>query len=149
MGILVGVGLPSFRSMVINMRIKNASFDMHSILLAARNEAVTRNAEVTITPKSGTNWASGWNVTTNSGAVTLKTQDALTGVAILPKSTAPYNSAPYTYPLASIVYNSSGRLKAAVQPITLYASGASGSSVGRCITLDLSGRPATAKGVCP
>lgn len=137
MGILMGVGLPSFRSMVINMRIKNASFDFYSSLLAARNEAMTRNTTVTVTPVSGA-FNNGWNVTAVIASVTttLKTQDAFpAGLA--------FSGAP-----ASIVYNSSGRLNAAVAPITLYAAGASGGSVGRCISVDLSGRPVTAKGVC-
>ena len=137
MGILLGVGLPSFRSMVINMRIKNASFDFYASLLAARSEAMTRNTAVTITPVSGA-FNNGWNVTAVIASVTttLKSQDAFpAGLA--------FSGAP-----ASIVYNSSGRLNTAVTPITIYASGASGGSVGRCVTLDLSGRPATAKGIC-
>ncbi len=137
MGILLGVGVPSFRSMIINQRIKSASFDLYSTLMAARSEALTRNTTVTITPNSG-NFRNGWNVTAviSSTTVTLKSQNAFaTGMT--------FTNAP-----ASIIYNSTGRVAAAVAPITLSATGASGSSVGRCISVDLSGRPVTAKGNC-
>ncbi len=143
MAVLIGVGLPSFRSMVVNMRIKNASFDIYSSLLAARNEAMTRNTTVTITPSGGTNWASGW--TTTAGTTTVKTQDAFPDTTI----TGP----------ATLVYNSSGRVTTAANCPTssptkvcvMVATKAAPTVPVRCVTIDLSGRPATslpASGEC-
>ena len=141
MGILMAVGIPSLTELVRAMRVKNASFDVYASIVAARSEAITRNTTVTITPTSGTNWAAGWNVvaTTALGPVTVKTQDAFPNLTM----TGP----------ATLVYNNSGRITTANNCtgnvcISLTAPTAV-SQDGRCVTLDLSGRPVSAKGVCP
>ena len=134
--ILLGLGVPSMRSIIITTRVKNASFDVYASILAARSDAITRNTTVTITPAGG-NWAAGWT-TTDAGGNTLKTQNPFPGITI----TGP----------ATLAYNNAGRLNAAVAPFNLTASGAVGSD-GRCITIDLSGRPVVTTpavpGVCP
>jgi type IV fimbrial biogenesis protein FimT len=142
MAILTAVAAPNLMQLLTSMRIKNASFDVYAGIAAARSEAITRNTTITITPVSGTtNWAAGWNVTV--AGVPVKTQNAFAGVTM----TGP----------ATLVYNSSGRLAtAATCPagtpttvcISLTATNAP-AVVGRCVTIDLSGRPVTAKGVCP
>ncbi|MBM3343259.1 MAG: prepilin-type N-terminal cleavage/methylation domain-containing protein [Betaproteobacteria bacterium] len=134
LGVLLAIGLPNLSGFIATTRVKNAAFDVHTSILAARNEAITRNATVTITPNGGTNWANGWVITASSGTVALKTQDALPGIAI----TGP----------ATLAYNGAGRLTAAAGSISLSAPD-SPTVQGRCINIDLSGRPATAKGVCP
>jgi type IV fimbrial biogenesis protein FimT len=138
LAVLLGVGVPSFRALIIKTRLKNASFDVFSSIVAARSEAITRNTTVTITPNSG-DWAKGW-VITDTGSNTLKTQDAFTNLTV----TGP----------ATLVYSSSGRASASAncgsgKPcISLNAADAVASD-GRCVTIDLSGRPATTTGVCP
>jgi type IV fimbrial biogenesis protein FimT len=136
MAILAAIAMPNFTQLIITMRIKNASFDVYSSILAARSEAITRNTTVTITPASGTNWAAGWDIvaTTAGGALTVKKQNAFPGITI----TGP----------ATLAYNGSGRLAAAATPISLTAPKAVVQD-GRCVTIDLSGRPVTTKGVCP
>jgi type IV fimbrial biogenesis protein FimT len=134
LGILLAAGVPSFRSIILANRIKNASFDVYSSILAARSDAMTRNTTVTITPAGGTNWAAGWTATA-AGPVTLKTQDALAGITV----TGP----------ATLVYNSSGRLDRTVHAVNPTISLSATGVEGRCVTIDLSGRPATTKGVCP
>lgn len=145
MGILTAIAMPNFTQLIRSMRIKNASFDVYASIAAARSEAITRNTTVTITPVGG-DWAAGWNVTytpPSLPAVTVKTQNAFPGLAI----TGP----------ATLVYSSSGRLAtAATCPsgtpttvcISLNATNAT-TPEGRCVTMDLSGRPVSAKGVCP
>ena len=145
MGILAAIAMPNFTQLVRSMRIKNASFDVYASVAAARSEAITRNTTVTITPVGG-DWAAGWYVTytpPSLPAVTVKTQNAFPGLAI----TGP----------ATLVYSSSGRLAtAATCPsgtpatvcISLTATNAT-TPEGRCVTMDLSGRPVTTKGVCP
>ena len=133
MGILAAIAMPNLTQLLTAMRIKNASFDVYASIAAARSDAITRNTTITITPTSGsTDWAAGWVVT--AAGVPVKTQNAFPGVTM----TGP----------ATLVYNSSGRLAAAATPISLTAVGAA-DVVGRCVTIDLSGRPVTAKGVCP
>ena len=130
--ILLGLGVPSMRNIILATRIKNASFDAYASILAARSDAITRNTTVTMTPTGG-NWAAGWT-TTDGGGNTLKTQDAFSNITL----TGP----------ATLAFNSTGRLTAAVAPFSLTATNALPDD-GRCITMDLSGRPAVAKGVCP
>ena len=132
--ILLGLGVPSMKSIIISTRVKNASFDVYSSILAARSDAITRNTTVTITPTGG-NWAAGWTTTDSGG--TLKTQDPFPSIAI----TGP----------ATLAFNNAGRLTAAATPFNLTASGAAVRDE-RCITIDLSGRPVvtipTVAGVC-
>lgn len=146
MGILAAIAMPNFSSLITTMRIKNASFDVYASIVAARSEAIARNTTVTITPVSGTtSWAAGWNITaaTVLGPVTVKSQNAFPNLNMTGPTT--------------LVYNSSGRLAtAAICPsgspatvcVSLTAPTAS-TQDGRCVTMDLSGRPATTKGVCP
>lgn len=145
MGVLAALAMPNFTQLIRSMRIKNASFDVYASIAAARSEAITRNTTITITPKSG-GWAAGWDVTytpPSASPVTVKTQNAFAGITI----TGP----------ATLVYNSSGRLATAATcpsgtPTTVcFSLNAANATTpeGRCVTMDLSGRPVTTKGVCP
>jgi type IV fimbrial biogenesis protein FimT len=129
--ILLGLGVPGMQNIIIKTRVKNASFDVYTSILAARSDAITRNKTVTITPAGG-NWGAGWTITDSDGN-TLKTQDPLPGITI---------SGPTT-----LAYSNTGRLTAATTPISLTAANAAAND-GRCINIDLSGRPVVATGVC-
>lgn len=131
LGVLTGLAVPSFRDLMRSQAIKNASFDVFSSLVLARNEAVTRNATVTITPNGG-NWAIGWQITDASGAVIRRQDPFPAGVTI----TGP----------AIVSYNAMGRLTSAITGFGLVDSG--GGFNTRCITVDLSGRPAAKAGAC-
>jgi len=128
--VLIAAALPSYNQFVRNQRVKTASFDLFSTLVQARSEAIVRNASVTVTPTGG-NWANGWTVT-DAGGATLRTESSIPNVTL----TGP----------ASVVYNGSGRLTAAVTPFELTATGSGITS--RCITLDLSGRPVSKATTC-
>lgn len=97
-GILVGLGVPSFKTSVQNNRLVTQANDLLSMLLYARSQAILTNDNVTVcasnntntaTPScSGTNWASGWIVCQeatngNTGCATgyslLRVEGALTG----------------------------------------------------------------------
>jgi len=132
--ILLGIGVPSMRNVIITTRIKNASFDAYASILAARSEAITRNTTVTMTPAGG-NWAAGWT-TTDGGGNTLKTQNAFSNITI-------------TSAAATLAFNNTGRLTPAADvQFSLTAPNARPED-GRCITMNLSGRPVVATGVCP
>jgi type IV fimbrial biogenesis protein FimT len=130
--ILAAAALPAYNDFVKNQRVKNASFDLFTTLVLARSEAVTRNTAVTITPTSTSNWADGWTVT--SGSTTIRAQNSMPNITI----TGP----------ASVTYNGTGRLSAALSSgFQLAASG--GTSIQtRCILVDLSGRPVTKASTC-
>ena len=132
--VLMGAGLPSFAEFVRNQRVKTASFDLFSSLVLARNEAITRNASVTMRSTAGS-WANGWTVSyTDSGGnvIPIRTQEAIPNVTI-------------TGPAGDVVYRGSGRLTGAAS----FQLSSSGSTVvTRCIRVDLSGRPHTKAVAC-
>lgn len=130
-GILASIAVPSFQSLIRNQRVKNASFELFSSLMVARSEAVKRNADVTITPVSAGSWQAGWQIT--AGATVLKNHAALVGIVV---SGAP----------AALTYKRTGRLSASPS-IQLDVDPADSSYI-RCITIELSGLPRTAKGAC-
>ena len=129
LGILASIAVPNYSSFVANQRVKTASFDVMSAMVLARSEALKRNTNVTVTPTTGSDWASGWSVTAGT---TLNQQAAFRNMTI----TGP----------ASLSYNSSGHLNAAVDRILIEIT-ISGATP-RCISIDLSGRPNSKKGAC-
>lgn len=72
--VLLGVGVPSFRSIRENGMITAASNDMVTVLQFARNEAIYSGANVTVCPSndqttcSGT-WSNGWIALRAGGGV--------------------------------------------------------------------------------
>jgi type IV fimbrial biogenesis protein FimT len=125
--ILLAIGIPSFKSFTANQQVKNATFDLSSMLRFARSEAIKRNNNVVVTPVSSA-WKNGWTITvTVSGTTTtLGQHDAFaTGVSVTGPTT--------------ITYSGTGRLNAATAP----SFGISNSSTRRTSTIgiDLSGLP--------
>ena len=122
MAVLAALAAPSFRSFMINQRVKTASFDLYSTLLFARSEAIKRPAgSLLITPTNASNWADGWSVT--FGTVVLRQQDAIRDISI----TGP----------ASLQFTHNGRSNATAV-FSLNATGVSG-VMGRCVSTTLSG----------
>ena len=134
LAILIAIGVPSFRNIILTQRIKNASFEVFAGLAHARSEAVSRNNTVTITPTGG-NWTNGWQITTIDPA-TLATVNI--------SSQSAYSNITITGP-ATVAYAGTGRSAAA--SLSLTAAGVSAANA-RCITIDLSGRPVTKTGTC-
>lgn len=65
--IVMTLAIPGFREMIQNNRIITHANEVMTAINLARGEAVKRGAQVNVTAKSGTNWASGWTVATASG----------------------------------------------------------------------------------
>ena len=59
--ILAAAAVPSYRSFIGSQRVRAASFDMTSVLLQARSEALKRNRAVTVTATGGS-WQNGWEM---------------------------------------------------------------------------------------
>jgi type IV fimbrial biogenesis protein FimT len=136
LGILASIAAPSFRDIMMDQRVKSASFDMTAALILARSEALKQNGSVTLAPSSGTTeWANGWTVTGPDGA-TIGTQGAYaTSITI----TGP----------TSIVYTRSGRSSSATTVTLQVGSSASGSTISpRCISVGVTGQPKSVKGSC-
>ena len=133
LAILSALAAPNMMSMIRNQRVKTASFDTFAGLVLARSEAIKRNSSVTLTPANSSDWSGGWTTTDSNGTV-LARQDPLGTAAI---------AGP-----ASVTFNGSGRLNAAVTPFNVSAPYVD-AAYYRCIKVDLSGRPISAMGACP
>jgi type IV fimbrial biogenesis protein FimT len=131
-GILLAIAVPSFSEFVRGMAVRSASFDLYSALTLARSEAIKRNRDVVLTPHPD-GWKDGWTVTvTVSGATTvLNKQAALSGLTV-------------SGPGSDITYRSDGRVDSGSTP----QFEVTGSAAIRCVTVDLSGLPATRTGAC-
>ena len=131
--ILVGIGVPSFRDLVLSTRIKNGASDIYSSLIFARSEAIKRGANVTITPVSSL-WANGWAVT--AGGVTLKNQDSLSKLKVECPSGTPCAD--------TLTYRRDGRLDSVTGPVNFVVDHAETMSPRRvplrCVTINVSGQ---------
>ena len=132
-GILASFALPSFREYMGMQRIRAAAFDVSAAILAARSEAIKRNASVTMV-QAGGDWKNGWTIV--SAGNTLGTQGAFSGLVIT-------NSASAT----TLSFRNDGRL-AASSNFTIDLSTPSSSVPARCIKIGLTGVPSSKQGSC-
>jgi len=133
MGIFTAIAVPSFSAFIASQRINNVAIDLFTALLKARSEAVKRNTNVTLSPKSS-NWENGWELADPSnGSNKLEDREAVSNLTI----TGP----------TSVVYQSSGRIQGTTAPCFNISSSTSGSTA-KYVSADLTGRPYTKVGSC-
>ena len=132
LSILLTAAGPTLSALIATQQVRNAGFDLSSALIAARSEALTRNASVTVTPVTPENWALGWTVQEEGGTV-LRRQNAYARVT----ATGP----------ARVIFNSDGRPDNVNTPFALTAPDVAADNA-RCVRVRLNGRPAIAKGGC-
>lgn len=132
--ILATMALPSFTAFVANQRVKTAGTDIMIAMLKARNEALMRNGNVTVTANGG-DWKNGWQ-TTDKNHIVLDSHDAAPlSVAIRPS---------FTGTGTSVIYQSSGRLHPSLTGTASFEiTSPKSASAYVCVTTDLSGRPNT------
>ena len=134
-GIIAAYAVPSFNNLMVNERIKSASFEVTAALNLARSEAIKQNGAVTLTPTSGTTaWAGGWT-TIGPDAAVITAQGAYPSSIVITGPT-------------SIVYNRSGRSASSATVTLQVASSTAGSTSPRCISVALTGQPKSALGIC-
>jgi type IV fimbrial biogenesis protein FimT len=126
--ILLAVGIPGMRSLIASQRVRTAASNLQAYLNLTRAEALKRNANVTLSPNSSTDWTTGWHIADGSGT-TLYTTAAVTSVVIAGGSST-------TLP-SSVTYRGTGRLTSTVDVIFKFS--ASGTSTYRCVEVDLTG----------
>jgi type IV fimbrial biogenesis protein FimT len=133
LGIALAIAAPSFSRIIAEQRLRGVASELHNALLFARSAAITRNESVVIAPASDDDWTSGWTIYLASDEDTvLRTDSAFTGATL---SGTPN----------SITFSAVGRADA-ISSITLTSD--ADSTVQRCVSIDVSGRPATTKGGC-
>ncbi len=133
-GILLGIGVPSYRSFVAGQRIRTATSELNYALLQARSEAIKRNAAVTVTP-AGSCWQAGWTVSV--GSVALAAQGAYRDLSFAASSSA----------TSGVTFNGEGRIDGSDAAIQI-ASRTARDVSSRCVALDLSGLPSTTATAC-
>jgi type IV fimbrial biogenesis protein FimT len=128
--VLASFALPAMRDLLLAGRVRGASSDFYSTLIAARSEAIKRRANAVVAPNDST-WNSGWSVTV--GGNTFQRVDALPDDVSV-QVNVPAGAA------SSITYSMNGRVASGAQTVIFYA--ASSSSVpARCVSIDPSGLP--------
>lgn len=132
LGIIAGIGLPSFVGAIQNSRLNAAADDVVDALRYARSEAVQRNEEVRLTAAG--NYSGGWSVEVVDTAEMLRSYDGFgNGVACAAC-------------VGEISFNSRGMLVNVADAGDLEVVHDNGNS--RCITLTLSGGVSIANGGC-
>lgn len=131
MAVILGIAVPSFRSLIVSQRVKTAAFSFSSAAVFARSEAIKRNQDVTMAANGG-DWRQGWSISV--GGTTLGSQEAFAGEVLFAGASN------------QVVYRPSGRLSAAVADVQISGEAA---SHARCISFDLSGLPKSRLGACP
>ena len=125
LGVLVSLGVPSMRNLIITQRVKTAASDLHVSLTFARSEAIKRNATVQVEPVDTSDWSKGWSV--KAAGATLTTQDKYINVA-------------FTGPAAAVSYVGTGRMSGAAVSFFIRSPDAT-SIPARCVQIEPSGRP--------
>jgi type IV fimbrial biogenesis protein FimT len=132
--IIVGVSAPSFSDFLSGQQAKGLSYDLTGDLMLARNEALKRNASVTVS-RNGTDWTQGWRVVSVSDGEALSTRNPVSLPATITLTGAP----------ATITFDFNGRVSA---PTTSVRITISSHASMRCVQLDPSGRARSLSGAC-
>jgi type IV fimbrial biogenesis protein FimT len=122
--ILGTIAAPNMYDMVVNSRVRAAASDLYGTLIAARSEAIKRNANVDIVP--GTDW-NGWRITV--GGATLKQQDAYPATVVI------------AGPAGTVTYRRDGRLDGTANVNFTLSVRDRPDLKTRTVSVDLSGRP--------
>jgi type IV fimbrial biogenesis protein FimT len=130
-GILAAVAVPQMRDFLLTQQVRTAASDAHLSLILARSEAIKRNSSINVTPISGSDWSSGWQVLT-TGSTLIRQQDALeTAVTVTCNGSCP----------TTLTYLRSGRINSTTAPeLRFYIAGNTKVKM-RCLSLSLSGKP--------
>ena len=133
LGIMTVFALPSLNNLILDQRVKSATFDVFSSLVYARSEALKRNGNIDVVATGG-NWANGWTVQTQGTVTVLKNHDALNSITV--KATDSASNA-----VGTITYRRNGRLNNATAPIFVVNVTNNTTVNPRCVLVDLSGLP--------
>lgn len=135
--ILLGIGLPSFRSFILNQQLRATTSDLRMALTLARSEAVKRNRMVELQASDeGEGWGSGWSIPSpNVGDGDLLSHQQKGDITI---ATEP--------DVDSVDFTPMGRAVGAVA--FTVSVGPPGSNVQGCMQIALDGRIESSEGVC-
>ena len=134
LAILAALAGPAYGELTATMRARSISSDLYTALNRARSEAIKRNAAVTLVPAAAGAWQQGWRIASPDDAdQLLDDYPAVPGAVI---------EGP-----ANVVYLPNGRVRGVDLPA--FDIGIQDSDESRCVSVDLSGRPAQSSAACP
>ena len=126
-GILAALAVPSFSNLIASQRAKSIASELYAALSKARSEAITRNANVSLSPKAG-GWQNGWQILDPANASNvLEDRGVASGATV---------SGP-----AGVTYQGAGRIQGGSAPSFVITPTGGSAGVYQCISIDLSGRP--------
>lgn len=131
LGILLSIGVPAYREMIADQKVRAAAASLHSALLLARAEAIKLNNRVTVQPADDEDWSNGWLV---------KVKDAADASALHRERLAE-GGVTVTTAADAVEYRSSGRLFSGNSLFELEA--VSDTEKKRWVCIKLDGRPET------
>ncbi len=134
LAVLLGIVAPSFSGFLASQQAKALTYDLTSDLMLARNEALKRNASVTVTAANAGDWTQGWTVATAAAPVTQLDHRNAAAQAVS------ISGAP-----TAITFDPNGRVSAPLGSVRMTIGG--GSNL-RCLQLDPSGRVRSSYGAC-
>ena len=132
--VLLGIGVPSFRTLIDNQRLRAVSADLRIALNIARSEAVKRNRSVVLSP-SDAGWSGGWSIANPADPNAPAILNHLQANGITISKTVP----------GSVTFSPLGRSTGAEFDIAVNAS----SSAELCLQMELDGRATAIPGGCP
>lgn len=111
--ILLGIGLPSFRTLINSQRITTAANDLLATIHLTRSEAIKRGARVDLVPAGGgDDWARGWLVFIDDNENRKPDQDEQVVFSHGPLPNGMTIEADFTDPSpAYLAYNAAGRTR--------------------------------------
>ncbi len=134
--VVMGIGVPAFRDMVADQKVRTVAASLHTSILMARAESIKRNRGVRLRPANGEAWGDGWLIpqpdSVNSDNAPLYHESLDATVTITSAATA-------------LDFRPSGR---ASGNVTFELESTTDATKKRCIRVELSGRATTARGGC-
>ena len=125
LAILAALAVPSMGDLIRTSRVRGASFELQAAFFRARSEAINRNTEVELVPRSA-DWRNGWVLQVVGGPV-IEDRQVLANVTVTPS------------PAPTVRYRINGRIGAGSQSLVISDPG-SATTHARCITLSANGR---------
>ena len=136
LGILMAIAVPNFSEWIAGQRVRDTASDIHTSLMRARNEAISRSLPTSVTPVTPANWANGWYIANPDGAYNPNPANP----TVFIEQHGPVQNVNISVAGTAITFTTVGRLSGTALGIRIAASG---TSMTRCVTVDTAGRPKT------
>ena len=134
LGVLMAMAMPAVSEMIASQRVRDTAADIHTSMMRARNEAISRGLATAVTPVGG-DWAGGWYIANPDGTY----NPDMTNPTVFIEQHAAVPNATITA-VGTISFSPVGRLTGTATAIKINVAG---TLLTRCVTIDTAGRPKT------